>query len=155
MRFSYRCTAEDEHTVDVEIVPLEGSTDAYRVTVGPQVFELSARLLSRAAFLKQAGVITVQYEGKEYRLFDATQRRRTGLQRGGDLHAPMAGKVIRIFAQPGESVTAGTTLLILEAMKMEQPIVAPHNGVVAQVLCQEGDQVMAGMELVVLTPEKQ
>jgi 3-methylcrotonyl-CoA carboxylase alpha subunit len=98
---------------------------------------------------KQAGVLTVQYEGKEYRLFDAVQQRRSGQQRRGDLHAPMAGKVIRVLVRSGEHVQAGATLVILEAMKMEQPIVAPQDGVIAQVRCREGDQVTAGMELVV------
>jgi 3-methylcrotonyl-CoA carboxylase alpha subunit len=154
MRFSYWRRAEDEHPVEVEIVPQEGSNEVYRVTVGTQVFELSTRLLHRAAVCKQAGMITVQYEGKEYRLFDAAQRRRAGPQRCGDLHAPMAGKVIRVLVQPGEHVQAGATLVILEAMKMEQPIVAPQDGVVTQVRCREGDQVTAGMELVVLAPEK-
>jgi biotin carboxyl carrier protein len=41
-------------------------------------------------------------------------------------------------------------LLILEAMKMEQPITAPHDGIVARLLCEEGMQVQTGMELVVL-----
>ena len=152
MRFSYRRSPQDEETVQVDVVPLEGQEGRYRVTVGTQVFELSASLLQRVAFFKEAGVITVQYEGKEYRLYDTTQRRRPP-PRGGDLHAPMAGKVIRVFAQSGEQVKAGTTLVIIEAMKMEQPIVAPRDGVVSRVLCREGEQVTAGMELVVFAPE--
>lgn len=151
MRFSYRRQAEDERAVEVDIVPVDGhDTRVYRVTIGERVVELPARLLRRVAFCKQAGVITVQYEGKEYRVFEAAQRRRSGPLLRGDLHAPMAGKVIRVLVQPGEQVPAGATLLILEAMKMEQPIVAPHAGVVDRILCQEGEQVAAGTELVVL-----
>lgn len=138
--------------MQVDVVPLEGQDGCYRVTVGTQVFELSANLLQRVAFLKEAGVITVQYEGREYRLYDATQWRRPP-PREGDLHAPMAGKVIRVFVQPGEQVKAGTTLMIIEAMKMEQQIVAPRDGVVSRVLCSEGEQVTAGMELVVFASE--
>jgi 3-methylcrotonyl-CoA carboxylase alpha subunit len=150
MRFSYRRSAEDEHTVEVDIVPLDHSADSYRVTVGEQVFELSARLLHRAAFIKEAGEIIVQYKGQEYRLYDAAQRRRMIPQLAGDLRSPMAGKVIRVLVQPGDPVKAGDTLVILEAMKMEQQIVAPQNGRVDQILCHEGDQVTAGMELVTL-----
>jgi len=54
--------------------------------------------------------------------------------------------------QPGEHVKAGATLLILEAMKMEQQITAPQDGVVTRLLCRAGDQVTAGTELVVLEP---
>jgi 3-methylcrotonyl-CoA carboxylase alpha subunit len=153
MRFTYRRSLEDEQTITVDIVPLEGSHDTYRVTVGSRVFELPASLLHRLAFLKHAGEITMQYEGKEYRLFDAAQRQHVRRQHAGDLHAPMAGKVIRILVQPGERVSAGTTLLLLEAMKMEQPVVAPRDGVIADVLCHEGEQVTAGAELVRLAPQ--
>ena len=148
MRFSYRRNSIDAQTVTVDIVPLEGAHDTYRVTVGTRVFEISASLLYHTACLKHAGGITVQHEGKEYRLFDAAPRRSAKRQQGGDLHAPMAGKVIRILVQPGEHVSAGTPLLILEAMKMEQPIAAPRDGVITDVLCREGEQVTAGMELV-------
>jgi len=64
----------------------------------------------------------------------------------------MAGKIIRVLVQPGEPVKAGTTLLILEAMKMEQEVTAPRDGVVTRLLCREGDQVTAGTELVVVEP---
>jgi biotin carboxyl carrier protein len=62
----------------------------------------------------------------------------------------MAGKIIRVLVQPEDAVQAGEPLLILEAMKMEQQIVAPQDGVVDRILCQEGQQVTAGTELVVL-----
>jgi biotin carboxyl carrier protein len=62
----------------------------------------------------------------------------------------MAGRIIRVLAKAGDSVRAGDTLLILEAMKMEQQITAPQDGTVVSLLCEEGDQVAAGQELVVL-----
>jgi 3-methylcrotonyl-CoA carboxylase alpha subunit len=64
----------------------------------------------------------------------------------------MAGKIIRILVRPGEPVNAGATLLILEAMKMEQQITAPQDGVVTRLLCREGDQVTTGTELVAMDP---
>ena len=122
----------------------------YRVTVRERVFDLPARGLRRAAFLRQAGEITVQVDGREYRLYDGRQRRRAPTSAPGDLHAPMAGRIIRVLAKAGDSVRAGDTLLILEAMKMEQQITAPQDGTVVSLLCEEGDQVAAGQELVVL-----
>jgi 3-methylcrotonyl-CoA carboxylase alpha subunit len=133
-------------------MPVPERAGVYRVTVGEHVFELAEQLLHRAALCKEAGEITLQFEGREYRLFDASQRRRPAPTRAGDLHAPMAGKIIRVLVQPGEHVKAGATLLILEAMKMEQQITAPQDGVVTRLLCREGDQVTAGTELVVLEP---
>lgn len=148
---SYRRVAADQTTVEAEVVPIDGSEDLYRVTVGDRIFELSSRLFYRAAFHKDAGAIIVQHEGREYRLFDAAQRR-AAPSAPGDLRAPMTGKVLRVLVQPGDRVDTGTPLLILESMKMEQQIAAPRDGVVSQVLCQEGDQVAAGTELVELSP---
>ena len=152
MKFAYRRSATDDQIIEVDIVPVPECQGSYRVTVGEHVFELAERLLHHAAFYKEAGEITLQLEGREYRLFDASQRRRHGPTGAGDLHAPMAGKIIHVLVQAGEHVKAGATLLILEAMKMEQQITAPQDGVVTRLLCREGDQVTAGTELLVLEP---
>jgi len=152
VKFAYRRSATDDQVIEVDIVPVPERAGVYRVTVGEHVFELAERLLHHAAFYKEAGEMTLQFEGREYRLFDASQRRRPAPTRAGDLHAPMAGKIIHVLVQLGEHVKAGATLLILEAMKMEQQITAPQDGVVTRLLCREGDQVTAGTELVVLEP---
>jgi biotin carboxyl carrier protein len=107
-------------------------------------------LFYRAALVKTGGEICLHYEGKEYHLSEAGQRRRPASEPSGDLRAPMAGKIIQVLVQPGDTVTAGAPLLILEAMKMEQQITAPKDGVVDQILCKENEQVAAGAELVVL-----
>src|SRR5262249_61770142 len=99
-----------------------------------------------------AAALPLPRSGRESRIFDASQRRRATSTPVGDLRAPMAGKIIHVLVQPGEHVKAGATLLILEAMKMEQQITAPHDGVVSRLLCRAGDQVTAGTELVVLEP---
>ena len=148
MRYTYRIPGEDE-AVEVDVTPLDDPEAGYRVTVRDRVFDLPARGLRRAAFLRQAGEITVQVDGREYRLYDG-RRRRAPTSAPGDLHAPMAGRIIRVLAKAGDSVRAGDTLLILEAMKMEQQITAPHDGTVVGLLCEEGDQVAASQELVVL-----
>ena len=152
MKFAYRRSATDDQVIEVDIVPVPERAGIYRIMVGEHVFELAERLLHHAAFYKEAGEIRLQFAGREYRLFDASQRRRPAATRAGDLHAPMAGKIIRVLVQPGEHVKAGALLLILEAMKMEQQITAPQDGVVTRLLCREGDQVTAGTELVVLEP---
>lgn len=150
MNVSYRYRVEGEETVEVHVAPRDGTEDCYRITVGQEVFDLSARLLHRVAFLKEGSDITLQYEGREYHLSDARQQRRRSPAVPGDLRAPMAGKIIRVFVQPGDHVRVGDILFILESMKMEQQVTAPLDGVVERVLCHEGEQVAAGMELVVL-----
>jgi pyruvate carboxylase subunit B len=69
---------------------------------------------------------------------------------GGGAHilAIMPGRVVRIHFAPGDEVRRGQGLLILEAMKMENEIVAPRDGVVAELLVIAGQAVDNGDELV-------
>lgn len=64
--------------------------------------------------------------------------------------APMPGNILDIKVSNGASVKAGDVLLILEAMKMENEIVAPQDGTVASVNVNKGDTVEAGQTLVSL-----
>ncbi len=68
----------------------------------------------------------------------------------GGLVAPMPGKVIDLRVQVGQTVSAGETLLVLEAMKMEHPIRAPQDGVVVEIKVAAGDQVENGALLLVV-----
>jgi 3-methylcrotonyl-CoA carboxylase alpha subunit len=69
---------------------------------------------------------------------------------GGAVVAPMPGIVIRVLAREGARVVAREPLLVLEAMKMETPLVAPYDALVRRVLVGEGDQVAGGSTLVEL-----
>jgi biotin carboxyl carrier protein len=62
----------------------------------------------------------------------------------------MPGVVIRVLAAEGDRVEAREPLVVLEAMKMETPLVSPHDAVVRRVLVSEGDQVVGGAVLVEL-----
>jgi acetyl/propionyl-CoA carboxylase alpha subunit len=64
--------------------------------------------------------------------------------------APMPGTVIRVLVEPGARVTARQQLVVLEAMKMETPLVAPYDGTVKAVHAAEGDRVAGGAVLVEL-----
>jgi acetyl/propionyl-CoA carboxylase alpha subunit len=66
------------------------------------------------------------------------------------LTAPMPGTVIRVLAEPGQRVEQREPLLVLEAMKMETPVVSPYEAVVKAVHVEEGDQVAGGALLVEL-----
>ncbi|HKY12039.1 MAG TPA: biotin carboxylase N-terminal domain-containing protein [Gaiellaceae bacterium] len=66
------------------------------------------------------------------------------------LTAPMPGTVIRVLAQEGERVAHRQPLLVLEAMKMETPVVSPYDAVVKAIHVQEGDRIAGGALLVEL-----
>ena len=60
------------------------------------------------------------------------------------IEAGAAGKVFKIEVKPGQAVKKGETVIILEAMKMENPMVSPGDGTIASVDCAVGDAVEAG-----------
>ena len=67
--------------------------------------------------------------------------------------APMPGTVIRVHVAPGRTVEAGEPLVVLEAMKMETPLLSPYDATVDAVHVAEGDRVAAGETLVELRDE--
>ncbi len=98
--------------------------------------------------------VLVGLDGYVYRL---TKRRAlslddlgsgAGSSQGASLAAPMPGTVIKLLVEEGAEVEAGEPVLVLEAMKMEQPVQAPYAGLVRRLPFGEGDKVPAGATLV-------
>ncbi len=72
----------------------------------------------------------------------------------GSVRSPMPGLILRVEVKEGDAVGAGQILLVMEAMKMENTILAPHNGTVRKVFVAEGASVSEGDVLVeVARPE--
>ena len=67
-----------------------------------------------------------------------------------EVKAPMGGKVVEVLVSPGDTVQEGEDVVIIEAMKMEMPIVSDDAGTVKAVNCKKGDTVEADVVLVVL-----
>lgn len=69
---------------------------------------------------------------------------------GYAVKCPLPGPVLGVKVAVGDTVTAGQTLLVLEAMKMENNIDADRGGVVKEILVQQGATVMEGDNLIVI-----
>ena len=67
-----------------------------------------------------------------------------------EIHAEMVGNVMSVPVAPGEVVEAGDTVVLLESMKMEIPVLSEHAGTVTSVHVQVGDVVQEGDLLVTL-----
>ena len=72
----------------------------------------------------------------------------------GGFVAKMPGKVIDLRGEAGQRVSAGETLVVLEAMKMEHPMSASEDGVVTEVRVEVGEQVESGTLLLVFEPDE-
>ncbi|MCI4011343.1 biotin carboxylase N-terminal domain-containing protein [Brevibacterium sp. ZH18] len=83
-------------------------------------------------------------------------RRKRGLSRKGAqladdsnaLNAPMQGTIVSVAVNAGDTVEAGDTLAVIEAMKMEQPLKAGHSGTVSEVLVDTGASVKSGEPII-------
>ena len=72
------------------------------------------------------------------------------LAAGDVVKSPMPGNILKINVSQGQQVKEGDVLIVLEAMKMENEIVAPKNGSVAQIAVSKGQVVETGSPLVVI-----
>ena len=86
-------------------------------------------------------------------LIDPLAHRSQDAAAGGNLTAPMPGKLLSFAVKVGDQVAAGQALAVMEAMKMEHTVAAPAAGTVAELLFAPGDQVSEGAPLLRLDVE--
>lgn len=73
----------------------------------------------------------------------------------GAILSPMPGRIVQVAVAPGDHVTAGQRLVVLEAMKMEQALLSPFDGVVVELAAPEGGQVAEGVLLARIAKDDQ
>jgi len=147
-------------TIDGDVATL-GTTETqlHRLRDGRYVLTAGARRVEVVVEPQPNGALAVTLDGhtRVVRVQDeaALLKERFGIREedaagGGAVHAPMPGLVLRILVEPGQSVSPGDGLVVLEAMKMENELKAPKAGTVAAVHATEGDAVNKGALLVSL-----
>jgi len=132
----YQATLEEAETVEAEPPVAESDAVSLPVEVDGRRFEVT--------------VIREEDPGRT-----RLRRRRAAMAERAGRHAgaadtvvsPMQGTVLRIGVAAGEDIEPGQVLVVVEAMKMENEIVAHHAGTVEQVDVSEGDQVASGQTL--------
>ncbi|WP_346660296.1 biotin/lipoyl-containing protein [Nannocystis pusilla] len=154
-----RVTASDPPVVIVdgvthEVTAVAGGRSHVRVQgeVAQRIVTLDDRDLPTAAALGGVAVAldvrTAQAAARDAALAVG----RTGGAGGGLVKAPMPGRVVRVLVSAGQSVERGAPLVIVEAMKMENELLAAVAGTVKAVHVGEGVAVDAGQALVELDP---
>ena len=118
------------------------------------------------------GVYTVDVDGREYTVKvsdggDVTGIKALGESAGAEqsnvpvvhnpsqstpIPAPLAGNIFKVLVKPGDRVTEGQKIMVLEAMKMETDVSSPEAGIVTEMAVKEGDAVTVGQTLLSLEP---
>jgi biotin carboxyl carrier protein len=118
------------------------------VHLGPRAPERAA---SSGGITTTVSVQTAQQAAME----DALAVSRGGTDSGASIKSPMPGRIVRVLVEEGASVEADQSLVIVEAMKMENEVRAPAAGIVAKVAVQAGQTVEAGHLLLELAPHSE
>ena len=119
----------------------------YRITVNGNVYDVEVEELGSSVLA--APVSAAPTAPKK------TVKKEAKVQSGGTegavkINAPMPGKILSVKVSAGQAVKRGDVVMILEAMKMENEIVAPQDGTVATINANEGSSVEAGAVLATL-----
>jgi len=123
----------------------------FRVKVNGSVYEVEIEELTEASGDRDRPALLSSAPAEPLLPTAARPVRPAAMEPGdGQIVAQMPGTIIEIKSAVGDSVGRGQPLLILEAMKMANEVVAPHEGVVREIKVEKGASVNAGDILVVL-----
>ncbi len=106
-----------------------------------------------AAAVRFGDKVLVSYRGRVFTIERAGAKRHSGgAVLTGEARAPMPGQIVDVLVAIGDRVETGDKLLVLEAMKTQQPITAPFSGTVERLPVEIGRQVAEGDLLVEIRP---
>ena len=117
---------------------------------GDRLFVRSPEGTHTAAAVRSGDAVLVSYRGRQYRIEKAAPRKRLASVGTGEIHAPMPGRIADVLVKVGDEVRAGQKLVVLEAMKTQQALIAPLDCSISQVGAEMGSQVDEGQLLAVV-----
>lgn len=112
----------------------------YKIKVGEKVYEVEVESVTEVAGTISTPLKEIVEEKVERVVIGGT-----------NIEAPMQGLVVSVDVNVGDIVKTGDTLLVLEAMKMENPIIAPVDGKVTSVAVKKGDTVDGGVVVITIS----
>lgn len=108
----------------------------YKIKIGEKVYEVEVEAISE----KEGTIAVPQQTQAALAATSAPAASGTGTK----VESPMQGLVVEVKVTVGTKVKAGDTIIVLEAMKMENPIVAPVDGTITSIVVNKGDTIDGG-----------
>ena len=142
----WRCQLDGR---EIQMDAVLAQRDVLSVLIGGKAYEVKRE---RAATDMHLWVGSVSYLAELRDPRSLRGRRGAGADEKGPkkLLAPMPGKVVRVLVGAGQAVEAGQSILVVEAMKMQNEIKSPKKGTVQKIVAAEGANVNAGDVLAIV-----
>ncbi|MFP4686854.1 MAG: biotin/lipoyl-containing protein [bacterium] len=137
----------DDEIVNVHV---EWVGDGYEASIGERSWHVQPVDVEAGEVKWTASSFDVEVSPKK----KSPARPRTEPGAGGEIYAPLTGKIIEVLVAEGDKVEPGDVLFKLEAMKLETEIPAEFYGVVSEVLVSAGDNIDEGDKLMIVKGEK-
>jgi biotin carboxyl carrier protein len=140
----------DDKEYNQELYHLSG--DTYLLKLDNKIYEVSADQIDHERFMISIdgknfdSLIRTSFQEKAVKLIEL----KTSAQHKLEIKAPMPGMVLKIKKQPGDEVMQGDSVLILEAMKMENDLRAHISGKIQSINVKEGMSVEKGYTLFII-----
>ncbi|MDA8196709.1 MAG: acetyl/propionyl-CoA carboxylase subunit alpha [Actinomycetota bacterium] len=142
IKVQYRATREDHLTFESEI----GEGEAFRFAIRQKTISLErSGLRYNFAFEARGDIVVIASQRGSF-AYEKTKIRQSSQKiSAGSLTTKMAGTITKVTVTIGDEVKAGDTVAVIEAMKIEQPIVAPVDGEVEEIYVTQGQRVDRGV----------
>ena len=144
-KYQYKVNGVD---YEVEIEEIEGTTA--KVTVNGKAFEVELSEPVKATTSKPAKVVAPVAVAAPAAAPAPASKPAAVAGEGAKVTAPLPGTITEVKVAVGQAVKAGETVIILEAMKMQNNIEAENSGTVTSILVGQGDAVMEGATLITI-----
>ncbi len=135
-------------------INIDGNEAEFPVVFNKQQMYLiqKGETLQKCYVFRDKDTVYVHTNGRHWTFQDVTRQDSDAIAGGGgtedNIMSPMPGSVIKVMVEEGESVKTGQTLVIVEAMKMENEVRSPRDAVISSVNVEAGQQVGGGEVLV-------
>ena len=131
---------------------LKNLINLYIISIGDKFYDVLVDSVSeKEGSISTSNNVDNELEEKKIEHNSSLNEVSNSIENSEMINAPMQGLIVDVKVETGQKVKAGDEVVILEAMKMENPIVAPKDGTILEIKVSKGSTVNTGDTLVILS----